>query len=205
MNAFHKIRLMLGNALSMGVSTLVMAASTAAVLLATSLGTSPVHAQFAPTRAQPPLRTTPVTVGLHVVTAEVAATPDTMSMGLMFREKMAEHEGMLFIWPQKQPICMWMKNTLLPLSVAFMDETGKILNIEDMQPQTLDSHCAKGDGRFALEMNQGWFKKRNIQVGTRIGGIPTAEKPTAEKPKDEPKAKPKTGAASSPAKAAAPQ
>jgi hypothetical protein len=67
---------------------------------------------------------------------------------------------------------MWMKNTLVPLSVAFIDEAGKIINIEDMQPQTQDAHCAKRPARYALEMNQGWFRQKNVKPGAKIDGLP---------------------------------
>ena len=79
--------------------------------------------------------------GMHVIRAEVASTDAQREQGLMFRERMAQNEAMLFVFPAPATVCMWMKNTLLPLSVAFMDEHGRIMNIEDMKPQTLDSHC----------------------------------------------------------------
>ncbi|MFX5705574.1 DUF192 domain-containing protein, partial [Acinetobacter baumannii] len=83
-------------------------------------------------------------------------------------EKMGDNEGMLFLFGQPAGVCMWMKNTLIPLSVAFMDEKGVIINIEEMKEQTLDSHCAKRAAVYALEMNKGWFKQKNIKPGTRI-------------------------------------
>jgi uncharacterized membrane protein (UPF0127 family) len=79
---------------------------------------------------------------------------------------------MLFIFDEATTHCMWMKNTLLPLSVAFIDERGAIINVEDMAPQTEDSHCANRPARYALEMNRGWFAARGIKPGSRIGGIP---------------------------------
>jgi uncharacterized membrane protein (UPF0127 family) len=116
-----------------------------------------------------------LTAGMHVIKAEVAATEADRENGLMFREKMGANEGMLFIFPAPAGVCMWMKNTLLPLSVAFMDENGKIVNIEDMKPQTTDSHCAKKLIRYALEMNQGWFKQKNIKPGNSIKGLPQTQ------------------------------
>ena len=83
--------------------------------------------------------------------------------------------GMLFIFDEPQVHCMWMKNTLIPLSVAFIDDRGAIVNIEDMQPQTEDSHCAAQPVRYALEMNRGWFKARGVKPGSRLGGIPGAK------------------------------
>jgi len=110
--------------------------------------------------------------GMHVIKAEVASTDAEREQGLMFREKMGPNEGMLFVFPAPAAVCMWMKNTLLPLSVAFMDEQGKIINIEDMKPQTLDSHCGNKPVRYALEMNLGWFKQKGIKPGSSIGGLP---------------------------------
>jgi uncharacterized membrane protein (UPF0127 family) len=115
---------------------------------------------------------TTLTVGMHVIKAEVAATDEARQQGLMYREKMKINEGMLFVFPAPATVCMWMKNTLLPLSVAFIDEDGKIINIEDMKPQTQDSHCSRKMARYALEMNQGWFKQKNIKPGMMIGALP---------------------------------
>lgn len=113
-----------------------------------------------------------LTAGVHVIKAEVAARDAERQQGLMNREKMGANEGMVFLFEAPAGVCMWMKNTLIPLSVAFIDESGKIVNIEDMQPQTTDSHCAKKPVRYALEMNQGWFKQKNIKPGTKIEGLP---------------------------------
>ncbi|BEV14500.1 DUF192 domain-containing protein [Herbaspirillum sp. DW155] len=111
-------------------------------------------------------------IGIHLIKAEVAQTEAQREQGLMFREKMADNEGMVFLFGQPAGVCMWMKNTLIPLSVAFMDEKGVIINIEEMKEQTLDSHCAKRPAVYALEMNKGWFKQKNIKPGTRIEGLP---------------------------------
>ena len=116
-----------------------------------------------------------LTAGIHVIKAEVAATNAERQQGLMFREKMAPNEGMVFVFEGPAEVCMWMKNTLLPLSVAFIDDSGKIINIEDMKPQTTDSHCGKKLVRYALEMNQGWFKQKNIKPGFVIEGLPRAQ------------------------------
>lgn len=110
--------------------------------------------------------------GIHVIKAEVAAREAERQQGLMFREKMGPNEGMVFLFEAPAGVCMWMKNTLIPLSVAFIDESGKIVNIEDMQPHTTESHCAKKLVRYALEMNQGWFKQKNIRPGSAIDGLP---------------------------------
>ena len=110
--------------------------------------------------------------GMHLIRAEVAAEFGTRMRGLMYRASMPQNAGMLFIFDETTQHCMWMKNTLIPLSVAFIDDRGTITNIEEMQPQTEDSHCASRPARYALEMNLGWFKARGIKPGTRIGGIP---------------------------------
>ncbi|MBB3119646.1 DUF192 domain-containing protein [Pseudoduganella violacea] len=118
--------------------------------------------------------TTTLSAGMNLIKAEVATTDPQRAQGLMFRETMAPNAGMVFVFDAPATQCMWMKNTLLPLSVAFIDAEGKIVNIEDMQPQTLDSHCsAKGvPVMYALEMNLGWFKQKNIKPGTKIGNLP---------------------------------
>jgi uncharacterized protein len=113
-----------------------------------------------------------LTAGMHVIQAEVVAKDADRQQGLMYREKIGPNEGMVFLFDAPTSICMWMKNTLIPLSVAFINEDGKIVNIEDMQPQTMESHCAKKPVRYALEMNQGWFKQKNIKPGSTIGGLP---------------------------------
>jgi uncharacterized membrane protein (UPF0127 family) len=110
--------------------------------------------------------------GMHLIRAEVAAEFGTRMRGLMHRASMPPNAGMLFIFDESTTHCMWMKNTLIPLSVAFIDDKGAITNVEDMQPQTEDSHCASRPARYALEMNRGWFAARGIKPGSRIGGIP---------------------------------
>lgn len=115
---------------------------------------------------------TSLNIGVHLIRAEVATSDDERARGLMFREKMGTNEGMVFRFPEARKVCMWMKNTVLPLSVAFLDEDGRIINIEDMQPQTLDAHCGNKPARYALEMNQGWFKQRNVKPGEIVSGLP---------------------------------
>jgi len=127
----------------------------------------------APVLAQPPqLPVVQLNAGMHLIRAEVAADYGSRMTGLMHRATMPSNAGMLFIFDEAQQQCMWMKNTLLPLSVAFIDDAGTIINVEDMAPQTEDSHCAKRPARYALEMNRGWFAARGIKPGTRLGGIP---------------------------------
>ena len=112
--------------------------------------------------------------GIYNIQAQHAQTPDQRTIGLMFRSSMPNNEGMLFSFEQPGMQCFWMKNTLLPLSAAFITDNGTVVNIEDMKPQTLDSHCSKQPVRFVLEMNQGWFAKRGIKPGTRLSGPPFA-------------------------------
>jgi uncharacterized protein len=112
--------------------------------------------------------------GMHLIRAEVAADFPSRAQGLMYRSAMPSNAGMLFIFDEPATQCMWMKNTLIPLSVAFIDEHAAVINIEDMTPQTEDSHCARKPARYALEMNRGWFAARGIKPGSRIGGIPGA-------------------------------
>lgn len=113
-----------------------------------------------------------LSAGMHNIRAAVAVTPDQLHTGLMFRRQMAQHEGMLFVYEALERRCFWMKNTILPLSIAFLADDGTVVNIEDMQPQTLDSHCSTQPVRYALEMHQGWFAKRGIKAGSKIGGKP---------------------------------
>jgi uncharacterized membrane protein (UPF0127 family) len=113
-----------------------------------------------------------LSVGMHVIQAELAQTPEQRSTGLMFRKTMGTNDGMLFAFEEPGQQCFWMKNTLLPLSVAFIADDGSVVNIDDMKPQTLDSHCSTKPVRFVLEMNDGWFVKRGIKAGTKMKGAP---------------------------------
>lgn len=121
--------------------------------------------------AQAQLPVARLTAGIHVIQAEVAADFATRAQGLMHRKALARNAGMLFVFDEAAIHCMWMKNTFLPLSVAFLDERGTILNIEDMTPHSEASHCAKRPARYALEMNQGWFAERGIKPGMALGGL----------------------------------
>ncbi len=109
--------------------------------------------------------------GMFRIEAEVADSFEERQRGLMQRRSMPAQHGMLFVFPEESHHCMWMKNTLLPLSVAFLDGAGRIVNIEDMQPQTENNHCASAPSRYALEMNAGWFRERGIGPGSAIRGI----------------------------------
>ena len=120
-------------------------------------------------RAELPL--VELSAGMHLIKAEVAADMASRSQGLMYRKELPPNGGMLFIFDESAVHCMWMKNTLIPLSVAFMDERGTILNIADMQPQTEETHCAARPALLALEMSRGWFAQRGIKPGMRLGGL----------------------------------
>jgi uncharacterized protein len=110
----------------------------------------------------------------HAIRAEVARTPEERSKGLMHRRHMSKNDGMLFVFDQPQTVSMWMKNTLLPLSVAFIDEQGRIINIAEMLPETLDTHSSLAPAKYALEMNAGWFDKHHILAGKSVEGIEAA-------------------------------
>lgn len=116
------------------------------------------------------LPTIALQAGMHNIRAAVAKTFEQRQIGLMYRREMAQHEGMLFVFDEAQPQCFWMKDTLLPLSIAFLADDGTVVNIADMQPQSLRSHCAQQPVRYVLEMNQGWFAKRGIGPGYRLTG-----------------------------------
>ena len=118
------------------------------------------------------LPTIRLNAGIHNIQAQLAKTPEQRAIGLMFRSSMPTHDGMLFAFEAPARQCFWMKNTLLPLSIAFITDNGTVVNIDEMKPQTLDPHCSKEPVRFVLEMNQGWFARRGIKTGTRLSGSP---------------------------------
>ncbi|MYZ54078.1 DUF192 domain-containing protein [Malikia spinosa] len=109
---------------------------------------------------------------MHLIDAQLALTPQQRSAGLMWRQQMPASEGMLFVFEQPAVQCFWMKNTLLPLTAAFVADDGSIVNLVDMQPQSEANHCSAKPVRFVLEMHQGWFAKRGIQAGFKLGGAP---------------------------------
>ena len=113
-----------------------------------------------------------LSAGMYVIDTQVALTPEQRETGLMFRKSMPQHEGMLFVFEQANPQCFWMKNTLLPLTAAFVADDGTIVNLADMKPQTTASHCSAKPVRYVLEMNQGWFAKKGIKAGSKLGGPP---------------------------------
>ena len=126
-------------------------------------------AQGAP---QTRLPTVQITAGMHLIRAEVAQTPSQQATGMMFRTEMGANEGMLFVNEERGMRCFWMRNTLIPLTIAFIADDGTIVNLADMKPMTEDSHCSSKPVRFVLEMNQGWFGKKNLKAGSRLAGAP---------------------------------
>ncbi len=127
--------------------------------------------------AAPELPVIELTAGMHRIEAEVVNTQESRMRGLMMRQSMPTHRGMLFVFDADARHCMWMKNTLLPLAVAFLDGQGRIINVEEMRPQTEDNHCAAKPARYALEMNAQWFSKRGLGAGMPLVGIERAPPP----------------------------
>lgn len=140
-----------------------------AFLLLTTLAGASAHAQSTPQLELPRVK---LSAGMHLIDTQVAATPQQRAIGLMFRKEMPMQEGMLFVFEQPTVQCFWMKNTLLPLTAAFVADDGTIVNLADMKPQTTESHCSKQPVRYVLEMNLGWFAKKGIKDGTKLGGTP---------------------------------
>lgn len=141
----------------------------------------PQNGPMDPTPPAPPAGWVPLKVGKADIFVEVAATPAEREQGLMNRDSLGWNRGMLFVFPEEEPMSFWMKNTLIPLSIAFAGTDGVITQITDMKPLTENTHRSSKPGRFALEMNQGWFQDRGVQVGDRIEGLPGREPPAEEK------------------------
>lgn len=111
-----------------------------------------------------------LSIGMHLIDAQVASTPEQRQIGLMLRKEMPQHEGMVFVFEQASQQCFWMKNTLLPLTAAFVADDGTIVNLADMKPETTESHCSTQPVRYVLEMNKGWFEKKGIKAGSKLSG-----------------------------------
>jgi uncharacterized protein len=118
------------------------------------------------------LKTATVRVGPHPLKVEIVASDTDRARGLMNRKSLGRNDGMLFIFDQPAYHSMWMKNTLIPLSVAFIDAQGTILNILDMEPETLDPHMSAGPSVYAIEVNKGWFAEKKVKAGDKVTGIP---------------------------------
>jgi uncharacterized membrane protein (UPF0127 family) len=142
---------------------------TILLLLAATLACAPAAFAQEPQTQLPRVK---LAAGMHQIDAQVAQTTEQRSTGLMWRKEMPQHEGMLFVFEQPTVQCFWMKNTLLPLSTAFVADDGTVVNIADMKPQTTDSHCSEKPVRYVLEMNQGWFAKKAIKPGFKLTGPP---------------------------------
>jgi uncharacterized membrane protein (UPF0127 family) len=140
------------------------------LLAAALLGWQPA-ARAQPAEPNPPLPHVFLQAGIHRIKAEVAGTPLERSRGLMLRKALQANSGMLFVFQDAAMHCFWMKNTLIPLSIAFIEDDGTIVNLADMQPHDESSHCPGKPVRYALEMDQGWFKAKGIRPGDKIGGI----------------------------------
>lgn len=136
-----------------------------AVSLPGPLSWTPAGAQSFP---QPKLPVVRLQAGIHVIRAELADTGRAREIGLMGREALGPNEGMLFVFEHDAVHCFWMRNTPLPLSIAFLDDDGRIVDIAQMAPRSDDSHCPSRAVRFALEMEQGWFARRGIEPGARL-------------------------------------
>lgn len=143
--------------------------SFACLLLATL-----ANACWAQDGPQLDLPRTTLSAGMHQLDVQLAMTPLQRQIGLMHRKDMPQHEGMLFEFQEPAVQCFWMKNTLLPLTAAFVDDRGVIVNLVDMQPLNENSHCSTKPVRFVLEMNQGWFAKKSIKAGFKLSGKPFA-------------------------------
>jgi uncharacterized membrane protein (UPF0127 family) len=116
------------------------------------------------------LQRTKLSAGMYQIDVQIAQTAEQRQIGLMFRKEMPQAEGMIFVFEQPATQCFWMKNTVLPLTAAFVADDGRIVNLVDMKPMSEDSHCSKEPVRFVLEMNQGWFARKNIKEGSKLGG-----------------------------------
>ncbi len=130
----------------------------------------------APAAIAAPPKTATLRIGGHALKVEVVSTDEERMKGLMFREKLGKNDGMLFIFDEPAYHAMWMKNTLIPLSVAFVTREGVILNILDMEPKSLDSHQSAGPSVYAIETNKGWFAERRIKAGDAVSGLPRPAK-----------------------------
>ena len=148
---------------------LAIAAALVIAAIATALLGGNASAQTGP---QPRLPTVNLTAGMHVIKAELAIAAEQQATGMMFRREMPGNEGMLFVNEDAGVRCFWMKNTLVPITIAFIADDGTIVNLADMQPQSERSHCSAQPVRYALEMSQGWFAKRGIQAGFKLRGTP---------------------------------
>ncbi|MEA3122558.1 MAG: uncharacterized protein QOH33_2143 [Paraburkholderia sp.] len=156
------------------VTAVAAVTSPVAVFSAAALAPGSAAAQQMPAGAKQPSEfpRAKLTAGMFVIDAAVAANDADREQGLMYRTELAPNEGMLFVFGENAVHCFWMKNTLIPLSIAFMRADGTITDIDEMQAETTNNHCPRNNGVYALEMSQGWFSSKGITPGTKIQGLP---------------------------------
>ncbi len=142
---------------------------TLSLLTSLCLSFAPVQADEAP---QLNLQRITLTAGIHQIDTQLAITSEQQATGLMYRNAMPQNEGMLFVFEQATVQCFWMKNTRIALTAAFVSDDGTIVNLENMKPQTTESHCSAKPVRYVLEMNQGWFAKKGVKPGSKLSGRP---------------------------------
>jgi len=150
--------------------------SRALFVLVLALGGAALLPQQVAAQVNKGLPVVELTIGKARLKAEVAADNNSRTVGLMNRFSLQPDHGMLFVFAQSQPLGFWMKNTYVPLSIAYIDSKGVILNILDMKPHDESTHPSAGLALFALEMKQGWFKERGIGAGDRVDGLDKAGK-----------------------------
>jgi uncharacterized membrane protein (UPF0127 family) len=148
-----------------------LAPMAACLLASAALLCAPLQASAQSPQGPQSLPTQQLRAGMYLIQAEVANSSSTREIGLMFRTSLPPNHGMLFIFDSPDTQCMWMRNTFIPLSVAFIADDGTILNIEEMVARTENSHCAVKPVKYALEMDSGWFSKHGFKAGSKIDGI----------------------------------
>ncbi|MDP9158415.1 MAG: DUF192 domain-containing protein [Pseudomonadota bacterium] len=149
----------------------------ALVMVAMPLISLGAHAQQMPPGAKQPgdFPHTKLIAGMYVIDAAIASSDADREQGLMYRTKLAPNEGMLFVFNERAVHCFWMKNTLIPLSIAFIREDGTVTDIDEMQAETENNHCPRNNGVYALEMSKGWFTAKGIKPGMKIEGLPPVQ------------------------------
>jgi uncharacterized membrane protein (UPF0127 family) len=110
-------------------------------------------------------------VGQARLQVEIAKDSKTRQLGLMFRKELPANRGMLFTFERPEIQCLWMKDTYIPLTAAFLDEAGKIVDLIDLEPHSLQTRCAKAPASYAIEVNQGWFRDNGIGEGDVVRGL----------------------------------
>ena len=125
----------------------------------------------------------PLKIGKHAISAEVADTPAAREHGLMQRTRLCANCGMLFVFPRAARYGFWMKNTPLPIALAFIGGDGRVINIVEMRPYSVDVHYAQADALYALEMNSGWFAAHGVNPGDPVEGLRPGTAPKGGEPK----------------------